>query len=303
MEKRRFCSTTWTLVLLVATFALLASGCAMTFTEKKLPALPAFSRAELPLDESIRLERFDVTERKYQGEANGWQQGLAEKLRRENIFENVVSPKQKHDSVDLILRGEIRADFGGSGFLNFITWFPGPFIFMHNWRGTRFNYDVTADLELVDAQTGEVVGEYLIEASKIMAHRSSNPGPMFGALLIIPGVVKGAISANPRYKYRTTLYEKVYADLWRHVAAEIAIDRSQEMLFRRDALRERCGARFNAGPVIGTSWSEFVDCQERKFYFTGEESTSNGPVRLYQKSNSPIRIGVTNDEIHSWVAE
>ena len=78
MENRRFCVTTRTLVLLIATFGLLASGCAMTFTEKKLPALPFVSSAELPLDESIRLERFDVTERKYHGEANGWQQGLAE---------------------------------------------------------------------------------------------------------------------------------------------------------------------------------------------------------------------------------
>lgn len=95
-------------------------------------------------------------------------------------------------------------DFRDNAAKNFFTWWRGAIVFTHNWRSSRYIYDVLADIEVIDA-----------ESSHELVHKSGNPFPFLAASAIVPGVIKGNLSSSPRLKYRQQMYDVAYPNLWK----------------------------------------------------------------------------------------
>jgi len=235
------------------------------------------------------------------GDALSFQQGLANSLRTEGVFNNISYPVNANDNVELLIRGKVAGQFRKNGAKNFFTWWPGPLIFAHNWRGTRFVYDAFVDIELINAGTGEVLGNYHAESAHELIHKSAGPGPFIGALVIVPGVIKGAVSVSPRGKYRQKLYEVAYANLWHKVAVLIAKD--QELRDANDVaeMQRNCGDKFDEQAQIGGVWTRFIACQSRKFRMLGQQPAEVGIATVYISDDQRLKVHVTADgKIVGW---
>ncbi len=237
------------------------------------------------------IETIRVIDSEYR-DAGEWEQGLADVLRDKGVFKSVSYPYIDKGNIDIIISGEMEGEFRHHGAKNFFTWWPGPLLLAHSWRGTRYIYDAHADIKAIDANTGELLGEYHAESSYELIHRSYNPGHVLGALLIIPGVVKGGINVSPREKYRQQIYEVVYPNLWEKIAINMDEDLSKKQSQRIVSLKDKCGRHFDETPEIGMVWSEFISCQTRKYGFSGQETIEGSVVSVYTSNDRYFRIYV-----------
>jgi hypothetical protein len=297
METRR----RWQGLLVALCAAWLLSGCAAKIVNLKPQDVA--KPTGLPFEDSVGIETMTGNPGA-DAELKTWQGDLATVLRKERIFKRVDDPYRSDRPTNLLLRGKVTGEFrgrGGYGFLNFLTWFPGPFILMHHWRGTRFEYAARADVELVETETRRVVGNYTAETAHKLIHQSSTPGPFFAALVVIPGVVKAINSTWPRPKYRQMICERAYEDLWQLVAARIARDRVGYYADRRERRRKHCGDRLGADPVVGSTWEEFEACQLSKFMVWGQEASDLGTVTVYVNADRSLEIHVVDGRIVRWV--
>lgn len=235
-------------------------------------------------------------------DAGPYQRGFRHAMRNAKLFHRVVAPDSLDFTPDLVVRGEVAGEFAYSGGLNFMTWFPGPFLLMHNWRGNRYEYATNAEIDLVDARTGEPIQHYRVEARHRLIHQSSSPFPIFGAALVFPGIIRGAQNARPRLLYRQELYDQAYADLWQKVIEEIRAERAPHYAARRKEKMDRCGADFNARPAVGHRWSDFVSCQDLGYYARGEHGTPDGVETLYSDGDALLEIFVIDGRIVRWQA-
>jgi len=235
------------------------------------------------------------------GDALPFQQDLANVLRSEGAFNNISHPVNTNDNVELLIRGKVSGKFRKKSAKNFFTWWPGPLIFAHNWRGTRFVYDAFADIELINAGTGEVLGNYHAESAHELIHKSAGPGPFLGALVIIPGVIKGAVSVSPRGRYRKRMYEAVYADLWHKVAVMITQGQEVRNTNAVAEMKQKCGNKFDAKPQIAGVWATFLTCQSRQFRMLGQEPSKKGIATVYVSDDQQLQVHVTADgKIVGW---
>lgn len=177
----------------------------------------------------------------------------------------------------------------------FLPGWPGPFIFAPNWRGTRYIYDAHADIKLTDASSGEFLGEYHAESSHELIHKSNNPGPIFAAITIIPGLIKGGMSVSPRTKYRQQMYEVAYPNLWKKIAIQIDEDQSAKYFQKKAALESDCGIHLNQVPEVGMFWPDFIYCQTYKYNLLGQEPMESGVVSVYTRDDRYYRIHVSKD--------
>jgi hypothetical protein len=232
-------------------------------------------------------------------DARTFQTGLGDALRKAGVFQRVRKGRAGEPTT-LELRGDVRGHFESDGAANFFTWFFGPLVFAHNWRGTKHVYVAEAELELVETASGKVVGHYQAEVSYEFQHRSNNPGPILGALLIVPGLVKGAMSVDPREKHRAMIYQEAYPGLWQEVVAQIVADRAPYYHRLARQRRTRCGARYDAPPSPGKPWAEFRECQSRAFNWLRDENTAMGVEHVYQSTDATLRVNVLEDLVTSW---
>lgn len=258
-------------------------------------------RADSTIEEVVSVDKMRIGPNNEYGDADSWQQGLSESLKSAGGFKYVASPHFDDADVDIVVRGEVSGEFQNRGFLNFITWWPGPFLFMHNWRGSRFLFDAQADVELFDNRLNTVVGKYHAKTSHELVHRSNNPGPMFAALIVVPGVIKGIMTSWPREKYRRQMYEVAYPDLWKQISQDIAKDQANRHAKRVELLRPKCENRVDQPPVIGMKWEEFISCQTRHFTLLGQQQTDAGLAYIYENLGKSIRIQVIDGIIARWL--
>lgn len=281
--------------LLFLLFILLfITGCTtFDIVDLKPQALPS-SNSEYSTTAIAGVETIYVIDSEYR-DASGWEQGLAEALRDEGVFISVSHPYINKENIDILFSGEVEGEFRHHGAKNFFTWWPGPFIFAHNWRGTRYIYDARADIKAIDASTGELLGEYHAESSHELIHQSNNPGPLISALVIIPGIIKGAISVSPREKYRQQMYEVAYPNLWKKIAIKIDEDQSKKHSQRVASLEGKCGRHLDEAPEVGMVWSEFTSCQTRKYRLLGQELIESGVVSVYIRNDRYFRVHISKD--------
>lgn len=279
----------------------LVGGCAIKVVNLTPADPPVSQLAETPFEDTVAVEVLRTTDIGGYEDAAGFQQGLAQALRQGQVFRRVTDPQAANYQVDFVLRGTVGGEFHSSDLLNFITWFPGPFILMHHWRGTRFTYHARADIEIVDARTATVVGRYRVENRHQLMHRSPNPFHGLGAALILPGVLKGVSSLDPREQYRSLLYAAAYSKLWEPLLAQIIADRGPYYADRRRERIERCGTNLNEPPVVGMAWSEFTACQTGRFRPRREEDTPEGRVTVYANEAGSIEVHVRDESIVRWL--
>jgi len=231
-----------------------------------------------------------------------WEQGLANVLRDKDMFKTIIQPDQGKEKADIIIKGEVGGVFHYSGTKNFFTWWPGAIFFAHSWRGTRYSYDTHANYKVTDAYTGELLGEYHAETSHELVHSSGNPGHMLGALIVIPGVIKGATSISPRQRYRQRIYKVVYPSLWEKISAQIIRDLSKRHSKKLASIQMQCAEHLDETPKIGMVWDEFTQCQTRKYRMLGEESQGlEDSVAIYVSYDRHYRIHVAkNGRIVRW---
>lgn len=227
-------------------------------------------------------------------DAEKWQKGLADVLRNEKIF-HIISPSIKDKYTDLLIRGKVSGSFRPNGTKNFFTWWPGPLIFAQGWRGTRYIYDATADIDVVDVKSGDVLGSYYAESSYELIHKSYNPWHFFGTLFIIPGTIKASVSTVPRALYRQKIYEAVYPALWKKMALLIKEGQSKLFSERMATKKDKCGEKFNEEIKVGMIWSEFAFCQTSKFDFLGQQPMESTMVSIYVNKDKSLRVHVAND--------
>lgn len=277
------------------------SGCT-TFQINELNSKTTWEgrQADPTLEEVIGVEKMAITSNDEYGDAEDWQQSLSQSLKRDGGFKYIVFPYYAESDVDLIIRGQVSGQFRNRGFLNFITWWPGPFLLMHNWRGTRYIFDAQADVELIDKKLNTVIKTYHADASHEMIHRSNNPGPIFGAVFFIPGVIKGIMSSWPREKYRKEVYEVAYPALWKKISQEIANDQAKRHAERLTSLRTICGSRINETPETGMTWENFVSCQTHHFVLLGKQNSTAGEAFIYENLGKSIRVQVIDGKIAQW---
>lgn len=278
---------------------ILISGCT-TFEVRNLDSEPSIhSSIQAKTNLIVGIDTLKVSG-KY-NDAEKWQQGLDDVLRNEGVFKQVSHPYINKGNLDLIIRGKVGDEFRKHGARNFFTWWPGPLILAHHWRGTHYIYDATADIEVVDALSRNVLDRYHAESSYELIHKSASPGPFFAALFIVPGVIKGAMTVSPRGKYRQFLYEAVYPNLWQQISQQIVADQSKRFIARIEKQRELCGDNLDAEPQIGQLWSEFVACQTQKYKLLGQETRDSGTVSVYLSQDRSLRIHVDeNERIARW---
>lgn len=273
---------------------LFMTGCTTFQIVDLKPQASTISNPEYSTNAIAGVETMKVMHSEYK-DAGEWHQGLADALRDEGVFKTVSHPYIDKENIDVLIRGEVGGDFRHHGAKNFFTWWPGPFVFAHNWRGTRYIYDAYANVKVTDANSGELLGEYHAESSHELIHKSNNPGPIISALIIIPGVIKGAMSVSPREKYRQQMYEVVYPDLWKKIANKIDEDQSKKHFQRVAALKEKCGLRLDAAPEVGLVWSEFASCQTRNYRLLGQEPMESGVISVYIRNDRYYRVHVAKD--------
>jgi hypothetical protein len=286
------------LVLSIGAFLV---ACAAKVVNLEPDAMPGRYEPESPFPESVGVERCSMSGALLR-EEEICSAGLAAALWDDRVFRNVNHPYEGRTEVDLILKSEIEGYWRHGGFLNFITWFPGPLLFMHNWRGTRFIYEADAKVELVDAETMQTIGTYRGSTSQQLIHRSTNPGPMFGALIVIPGVVKGATNVRPREKYRAMIYEATFRDLGQIVAAELVEERRSFYAERDESMRARCESRLDAPPAVGQRWEDFESCQSARFEASGESHLAEGTASIYSNDDRSVNVYVIDGAIVRWEA-
>ena len=167
--------------IILLSYAFLISGCTtfqiVDLNSKFLPSTTGKAKTNIV----VGIDSLSVGG-KYT-DAGKWQQGLVDVLSNEGVFRKVSHPYLKNENVDLIIRGEVGGDFRHHGAKNFFTWWPGPFILTHHWRGTRYIYDAYADIDVIDINSGDVLGSYHAESSHELIHKSASPGPFFAALI------------------------------------------------------------------------------------------------------------------------
>lgn len=285
--------------LILVTVAALLAGCSAKVYDLTPEKLPQNLARNMPFFKTIGVEEFGSThEMTIGGKTLGGQ--IANLLEKNKIFEKVIYPYNSGD-VDLILKGKVKSNWKSTGFLNFITWFPGPLLFMPNWRGTRFIYELNAEIELIDAGTGKTTGQYQASTVHKLIHRSGNPiGHVFGVAILIPGVVKGVLNTRPRSKYRKMIWAKSYPDLWARVVGQMVDDLEKWQAAREVEMRAHCLDRYDHDPVNGESWQNFVACQNRTFNLVSKESTPNGISSVYVRYDETIYVYVLNGKITKW---
>jgi hypothetical protein len=133
---------------------------------------------------------------------------LAGLLKKRRVFARVKDGRSEQGQADRILRGEVQSRWDPHGVSNFFTWWPGGLVFAPNWRGTRMQYFTDATAELIDTETGERIGYYTASTTHTMIHRSTSPGPFFGAIIIIPSVVRGALLTYPGSSTRSSWFRR-----------------------------------------------------------------------------------------------
>jgi hypothetical protein len=280
---------------------LLISGCTTFQIIDLNPHTPEYAyNGGRIIDQIVGVQQLNVALSQEYVDADSWQQGLAEALRSENNFANVIYPYQKKEDVNIVIRGNVSGNFRHHGAKNFFTWWPGGLIFAPNWRGTRYIYEARAEVEVVDAQSGKVLERHHAETSHELIHKSSNPGPFFGALILFPGIVKGSLSVSPRAKYRKLMYEEAYSSLWDTLSKSIIASESKRYSQYLKSVQQLCGERLNKEPVQGTKWSEFVSCQTQKYILLGREPSKEGTVSVYLSKNRLLRVHVINGNIVRW---
>ncbi len=234
-------------------------------------------------------------------DAGSYQRGLRQAMRTAQLFRRVSRPESLDFTPDLIVRGQVEGRFEYSGGLNFVTWFPGPFILMHNWRGNRYEYVTQAEIELIDARTETPVQHYQVQSRHRLIHRSGSPFPIFGAALIFPGIIRGSTNIGPRPLYRQEMYEQAYADLWHKVIEAIRAERTPYYAARHQERVDRCGDELNIRPVVGTLWSDFISCQTSGFYAREERDTPEGVKTIYTDGDAMLEIHVIDGRIVRWI--
>ena len=200
----------------------LATGCTtvevVSIDDRVAPSWPD----ALPLPLTVGVEPLALEPDAF-GDARDWQRRLPQVLRERDVFRRVLDDARDPDA-QLRISGRVGGRFEPAGLGNFLTWIPGPFIYMQAWRGSVFVYDAQTQLEVREACSGEVVTTLDVATRHEFSFRSGNPGYVFGALIIVPGVIRGVMAQEPREEYRRQTYERAYADLWSRVAAELAND-------------------------------------------------------------------------------
>ena len=276
--------------------SLILSGCTtFQIVDLKPQTLPS-GYVKHPTKAVVGVETMEIVGGEYR-DADAWQQGLDDVLRGEGVFKTIFHPlvNKDKDKINLLIRGKVSGDFRYDGAKNFFTWWPGGLVFAPNWRGTRYMYDAYADVEVIDIYTGKVLGTYHAESSHELFHKSNNPGPFIAALVIVPGVVKGAMSVSPRTKYRQLMYEVAYPNLWKKIAMQIDEDQSKIYSQRIAPLKAKCGQHLNEAPEVGMVWSKFIACQTRRYRLSGQETVKSGFVSVYTSYDRSLRIHVAKD--------
>lgn len=289
-------------IVLLGCLASTASGC-RTFSIAPLKPVNVPPTTGTPFQDTIAFEALRLGAGSHP-DAQKWEDMLPEVLLSEHVFDAVVPVDRSKGSEHFLLRGEVGGAFRPRGTANFFTWFPGPFVLAHGWRGTRFTYDARADLELVDRRTLEVVGRYHAETTHEMVHRSYNPGPIIGAALILPGVIKGLMTTKPSANYRKRVYEEAYGDLWEQSARQIAADRADYYHQQTEERRARCGG-LDQPPVVSVEWSAFTYCQTRRFTESRRHPVGNNdePATVYLSTDRALEIVVSDGRIAGWSAK
>lgn len=299
-QRRRFAVAARTLLLQTLLIPFL-SGCGPSRIDvlAKEP-VPTTLPTNIPFKATLGIVLLEADETS-DGQLVTWQQNFARTMRELGVFKRVQTRYDGTTQVDVILRGTVSGAFQpGPGLGNFFTWFPGPLVFAHNWRGNHYVFDAASELELVDRASGRVIGTYAAQTSHEMIHKSTNPGPILGALSVIPGVVKGGLSVSPSTKYRRATYKAAYRDLWTTLATKIANDRSAHYADRSRAQAARCGEEVDAAPVVSQAFSAFLDCQTGLFDAGGTVSTEAGTARVYHSEDHKTEILVIGDQIVQW---
>ncbi|MCK5830703.1 MAG: hypothetical protein KAH20_10415 [Methylococcales bacterium] len=282
------------LLILSFIFSLLISGCStLEIVDLKAQTSPT-DNLKKPPNLAIEIETLQVDESKY-NDANNFEQGLAEALRKEGFSKTLSKSFNDKTNVDLLIRGTVSGHFRDNKAKNFFTWWPGAIIFAHSWRGTQYIYDAQADIEVIDAQTEKTLGKFHAESSYELSHKSGNPFPFLGALVVIPGVIKGGVSASPRSKFRYQMYEVTHQNLWKKIAVLIAKDQLKIQSQHNTQLQEKCSQRLNQKPTIGLVWTKFISCQTNKYRLLGQETIESNVVSVYLSSDRSIRVHVAND--------
>ena len=166
------------------------------------------------------------------GSSGGLEEGLADFLANEQLFRRVVYPyREERDRVDLIFRVNAQGDFASGGAANFFTWFPGGLFYLPVFRGTRWQYDATAKVDVLDARTKQPFASYSARTSHVIVHRSGNPASPLVTALIIPAVIQGAKNTKPRRNYTSMMFASAFGDLWKQVGGQI-VSQDQEYAAR-----------------------------------------------------------------------
>ena len=266
--------------------------------ETALPPWP-----EAPFPGTIAVEPLRVRYGGYmQGDAELLQESLekgslAEALRRNRIFAWVDSGDGAELASDLVIRGEVLAGWDPRASANFATWFPGGLVLAPNWYGTRMEYYTEARIDLFVRSSGEHLGSFQARTGHEVVHRSGSPGPFFGAVVIVPNVMRGVRLAHPRSRYEQLMYPAAHARLWDEVAARIASDPGAIYAAAANAQRERCGTRLDQPPTIGRAWSKFVACQSAYFAPNSEPAERGEVSAVFLDAANGIQVTVVNDQI------
>ena len=221
----------WLCISLIVLAGPIAIGCSATVHNLEPETVPANFRPADPYELSVGVAPLNPNR-----ETAGWEAGLAEFLRDQQIFAEVVHPYTGRERVDLVLRARIQPRWRPGGVANFFTYFPGGLLLVPQIRGVRWTYDTEAIIEVEDAHTKEKIARYQAETSHRLVHRSTSPGPFFGALIVVPAIISGAKATRPRTNYSGMMYEAAHADLWRQVGGKIVADSSDYVLAEQRAL-------------------------------------------------------------------
>lgn len=260
-----------------------------------------FPAVELPFEDVAIVEDLTTLPDEWDEEAR-FQNGLRQAMREANLFGRVMQPQSASSQADLVIRGRVEGRFRFNRFLGFITWLPGPLLLMHTWRGNRYEYLADAEIELLDARTGQVLSTHHFDSHHRLVHRSVTPFPILGVVCVLPALVRAIDNMEPRRPYRFALYEQVYRDLWTNAVNSIAVELAPIYGERRRERVARCGAALNAPPTVGGSWSEFVDCQTSPFSAREEYEAETGGTTVYLNESGSLEIHVVGDEIVRWKA-
>ncbi len=176
--------------------------------------------------------------------SGGLAEGLADFLVNEQVFRRVVYPfDEGRDKVDVIVQVRASGDFRSGGAKNFFTWFPGGLLLIPNFRGTRWTYDAHAEVNVVDATSGQPVASYTADTTHMSVHQSASPGPFLSAALIIPAVIKGFRVTSPKRPYTDMIYAETYPALWRKITSQMVAQQADYVALGEQAKSRRAGSR------------------------------------------------------------